>query len=260
VFAVLNAWAGLLALPWGDPAAALACANRLAEQRQEPAAAWLYEQVAAASRPARAAFWMNLGKLQERAGNDLAALYAYRMVPEYTDLPSAEWWWNLQAVRQRQAPPAGASMPLLGSLRLRLTAWALGSVWPFLILFVMVGTVALPAFILREALPARLQAWPMRLMLAFGLLLIGWSLLMIVGAPAELRARAGAWLIVKQAVPLRAGNGVSYPALRRAGEPEVLRPGTEGWLTARRPNGWLRIELDDGRAGWLPASAVVPGP
>ncbi len=244
----------LTALMWNSPAE-LAEAQRLADARQERAAIATYERIAAAEAPRTPAFWLNLGKLNERAGDDLAALRAYRMVPHCTDLPSAEWWLNLQAVRRKLAG-ADSEAPPLKRLRTVLAPWALRSVTPAAILFSVFLVFAGPLALAMDIGPPR---WRPRAQLAFlaaAFGLLGCLLLWILALPPELDHLDRPWVIVKPPTPPREGNGASYPAAA----PEPVRPGAEGRLTARRPNGWLRVELDDGRTGWLPEAAVLVGP
>ena len=260
MFLMLSAILELVALPYAQPVAALRLAHQLADQRHDLAAVWLYEQVAAARRPRTADFWMNLGKLHERTGNDLAALFAYRMTPTFAEFPPAGWQENLQTVRQALGQPSPEALPLFRRLQSALAPWARMGAWGLVISLVVGVSIVGPLFIFRQALPMRFREWPTRLIVAGFPLFVGFCLLMALSETVEVRQRARAWIIVKEPALLREGNGASYSAVRSDGKNGELRRGSEGWLLARRPNGWLRVELDDGRTGWLPEASVLLGP
>jgi len=60
-------------------------------------------------------------------------------------------------------------------------------------------------------------------------------------------------VVISREVPLRKGNGLSYPS--REGS-AALRPGVEASLLFRRGD-WLQIELSGGEVGWVPADAAL---
>jgi tetratricopeptide (TPR) repeat protein len=75
----------------------------------------------------------------------------------------------------------------------------------------------------------------------------------VIADAARARA-ANEAVLVADGVALRKGNGEGYDQAYA----ETLGPGVECRLLEQRP-GWLRVELPDGRSGWIRADqAVVP--
>ena len=108
--------------------------------------------------------------------------------------------------------------------------------------------IALMAGALRPILRAH-AAWRA----AVGTLLAGWAVFggTVIADDALAAARPRA-VLVEHGVVLRKGNGDGFePAFV-----ETLGPGVECLVTERRP-GWLRVQLPDGRSGWLRASQAV---
>ncbi len=77
--------------------------------------------------------------------------------------------------------------------------------------------------------------------------------LLLAATVFEARLHRHPVVVISREVPLRKGNGPSYPA--REGS-AVLRPGVEAGLLFRR-DGWLQIELSGGEVGWVPAAAAL---
>jgi tetratricopeptide (TPR) repeat protein len=67
-------------------------------------------------------------------------------------------------------------------------------------------------------------------------------------------------VVSQDAVPLRQGNGTSYPPVLDAGVPIKLNRGVELRLLHERPNGWFRVALADGRTGWVKQDQVLTAP
>jgi hypothetical protein len=108
--------------------------------------------------------------------------------------------------------------------------------------------LALAATAMRPALRTH-AAW--RAML--GTLLAGWAVFggTVIADEALAAARPRA-VLVEHGIVLRKGNGDGFePAFV-----ETLGPGVECLVTERRP-GWIRVQLPDGRSGWLRASQAV---
>lgn len=247
---------GLLAFPETDPSAALRLAERAAATGRMDAALWLYETVAFRQAPRAPAFWLNLGRLRERSGDAVGALQAYRTLPRLTELPPEGWWENLQGVRRRLAEAEGQETPPLSLLRDAGAAWALRALWPFLAAAFAAALALLPLFLLTVFGPPALRPWACRLFIALVLAILGGALLLTCALPRELTDRNQMWIIVRRPADLREGNGASYAAASA----RAASAGAEGRLLARRPNGWVRVELDDGRTGWLPEAAILLAP
>lgn len=63
--------------------------------------------------------------------------------------------------------------------------------------------------------------------------------------------------VIKQpGVPLRQGNGLSYPAQTKQGQPIELAAGVEAEYLTQRENGWVQVQMQDGTLGWVPLDAV----
>ncbi|MFT3881252.1 MAG: SH3 domain-containing protein [Gemmatales bacterium] len=83
-----------------------------------------------------------------------------------------------------------------------------------------------------------------------------WFLLLWTALLPVQPTSAPAAVIKLQGVPLREGNGLTYQETRRGSTRLTLAAGVEADLLAEAQNGWVKIELADGTAGWVPTDAV----
>ena len=125
-------------------------------------------------------------------------------------------------------------------LRLDAKAWTAGGAW-------LLGWLSLTLVVLARRPPRPLRA--------AGLGLLAVAVLVGISAVVEVRELndPAAAVVVAPEVPLRSGDGASYPA--RYENP--LHAGAEVHVT-RRTAGWVEIRLRDGKGGWLPDTSVEP--
>jgi hypothetical protein len=64
-------------------------------------------------------------------------------------------------------------------------------------------------------------------------------------------------VVTRNGVTLREGNGTSYPPHERNGLPIVLNAGVEVRVLSERPNGWAKVQLDNGETGWVPRGELL---
>jgi hypothetical protein len=138
-------------------------------------------------------------------------------------------------------PPADDRPPWLPRVGL--------SGWSFVLLL---GGYAVSCVLLTRWLMLRRGRLLTYSLTGFGLT-AGVAALLIAATWFEARLHRHPLVVISREVPLRKGNGPSYPA--REGS-AVLRPGVEAWLLFRR-DGWLQIELSSGEVGWVPAAVVL---
>lgn len=241
----------LLLAPWDE----LRAAETLARKGRPHEAVVVYRRLAAhPDLQGSSAFWLNFGHLQVFAGEDAGAIDSYRRSLRRGGTAAALAWQALQEARRRHATAsvaperasvfeAVAVLMLKHQERLRLGLMVLFAVF-------VSGLVFSPA--LPEAW--RVAARGMLCLLAV-CLATGWVLL--VGfTPPEFRDGRGTWVVVREPVLARQGNGLSYPAAGKA----PLAVGTEGWLRAARGNGWVQVEWPGGNLAWVPQNSILLGP
>ncbi len=233
---------------WGligsePPPALLIVAAKLFEEGRYAGAADIYDRFAAAG-VHNGRFFLNQGNAHFLAGHLSEAILAYcraeRLVPNDPQLQA-----NLADARGRVLdPPATPGcwpewLPCLSrplQARLGLACHGLG--WLALIAWVWRRR--------RAAVQLGLACW-----LLGGLL--GGNL-----ARLERRdARQPLAVVAADGVTLRKGNGDSYAAHEIHMIPLRLNRGVEARVLGARPNGWLQIELADGRVGWAPRHQLL---
>lgn len=95
------------------------------------------------------------------------------------------------------------------------------------------------------------RSWKSALCISAAWMLLLGSLLYAVHPP-----NSPAAIIKVHGIILRAGNGLSYPAITSGDMPLILAAGVEAEFLVQRNNGWVQIQLRDSTRGWVPLDAV----
>jgi len=123
------------------------------------------------------------------------------------------------------------------------------SAWSFVLLL---GVYAVSCVLLTRWLMVRRERLLIYSLAGFALSAVAAGLL-LAGNVFEAKLHRHPVVLISREVPLRKGNGLSYPA--REGS-ALLRPGVEAGLLFRRGD-WLQIELSGGEVGWVPTAAAL---
>ena len=171
----------------------------------------------------------NLGNAAYLAGRLPDAIDAYRRAaeldPEFPNLRE-----NLALARREVRLPAGSKLPPAKQGERWDVIWIRGGGHALFAVACFLGFVGW----------RRSSRWP--LLLGGGCLVAA-----ILLGMASLNRREPAGFVVREAVPLRVGNGVDYPV---HSEVPLLPAGLEVRVVHRRGN-WIRVECEGGVQGWI---------
>jgi hypothetical protein len=188
-------------------------------------------------------FYLNQGNAHWLAGHPGAAILAYRRAEQL--LPNDPWLFiNLQEARSDIADAQLSLYP-------HATWWRRTLRFPGS--FALLGNcLACLVFLVGWSR----QVWTRSMVIV---MILGWGsgALWLTEKVLEERDASQMWAVVlAPTVPLRQGNGLSYPAQEWQGQPITLHSGVEMKVLLRRSNGWLWVELAGGLRGWIPETMV----
>jgi tetratricopeptide (TPR) repeat protein len=233
----------LLAASHDDKAGSLAAAERLFECGKYAEAAALYDRYAQ-SGPEAAPFYRNQGNLHFLAGHLPQAILAFRRFVRLTTI-NGDVYTNWRDARKMSRTEPGATA-WGGRLGLSLWLWPLWLKTALAALVWLIGTA-----VMFLGLRTRL------LWLALGSIVLGWSLSVAIYFQEKGVDQHPFAVVAEDEVTLRQGNGLSFPPTRANGKQVVLHSGTEARIRCERPNGWVQLELPDGRIGWVHRQQVL---
>lgn len=228
----------------GTSSEALAEAARLFEAGDYAASAATYDAIAQQG-PANGQFYLSQGNAHFLAGHLPEAILAYRRAERY--IPNdARLRANLADARARVADPPAKPASVWPAWLPRLSRPL--QLWLAVVGYVL-GWIFLTVWLWRR------ERWSW---LAGGILIVAAMALgthLMVLNSAE--ARFPLAVIALDGVPLRKGNGESYPAYEINRVEVRLNRGVEARVRGQRKNDWLQLELPNGLVGWAPSEAVL---
>lgn len=229
-------------LPATEPLETLRTAEQRFEAGDYRGAAALYDQLASAGVGSRT-FYDNQGKLHFLAGNRPQAIRAYRRATRWGG--TADELTNLRDALAQAGDEAGR------------TAWGTGIRQP-LWMYPLGIKVAVALAIWTMMTSLSLRIWrPNYLRALGGGVVVGWLLALLLYVDQRDIAQHPYLVVAADDVPLRQGNGYTYPVRVAAGKEIRLHAGAEGRFHGERANGWVQIELPDGLVGWVERQQVL---
>jgi hypothetical protein len=232
----------LALLPATEPLETLQLAEERYEAGDYRSAAAFYDQLAGAG--ARSAkFYQNQANLNFLAGNLPQALLAYRRATRNGG--TSDELANLRDALAQAGNEAGR------------TAWGVGFRRPLWMYPLGAKTAAALVVWVISTWLFLLLSRPYYLRALGGGLLVGWLLAFLLYVDQIDIARHPYVVVAAEDVPIRQGNGHTYPVRVATGKEVRLHGGTEGRLRGERSNGWVQIELPDGQRGWVERRQVL---
>lgn len=196
---------------------------------------------ARASTERSGAFYFNQGNAHLLAGYPASAILAYRRA-ELLMPANAVLQENLAEARGRITGAEFSLYPLA-------PWWGLGWLPSGLVLLLNASVCGVCLWCGWH------RRWPP---VGLSFILGGWLVIAVWGGSRVLEdyQRQQAWVVLVKDVPLRQGNGTTYPVQEYQGKPLLLHAGVEGRVVIRRDNGWVLLELADNIRGWVPEQVV----
>ncbi len=221
----------------------LAAAEQLFLAGKYAEAAAIYDRCAA-SGPQSAAFYRNQGNLHLLAGNPPRAILAFRQFVRLTTIHT-DVYTNWREARSLAGAEPGQTA---WSGRLGLSFW----LYP---LWMKTALAAVVWFLGTTTMYLAMRSRPR--WFAIGGLDLGWSLAVALFFHERDVDQHPFLVVAQDNVVMRQGNGLSFPPLRANGKDVTLHSGTEARKRGERPNGWVQLELPDGRIGWVHRQQVL---
>ncbi len=237
-----------------EPTAWLHWADQAYRRGHTARALALYDALLQCQPPTAGNFYQNLGHLHAQRGEWPQAILAYQTARQRSTRCQAELASSLLWARFQVDPEARDSINMY---RIALTlAWLQEQAW-FRISIASWGILLAIGTVLSQRGRAVVFRWTLVLAIPYVLLSVGmvWLHGFIDPWPSSLVQQQVAVVRVEGAL-LRQGNGFSYPAWQKGGQPLRLYAGQEVRIVAVKSNDWLLIQLVDGQRGWLPPAAL----
>ncbi len=228
-------------IPLGEILAAL---RRAEQQDDAESAVKLFEELSSRG-VANGRFYLCQGNAYLRAGRLADAIVAYRRA-EYWLTRNPHLHSNLLQAREMVLEPRSPVREPTLPVWFRLSA---SEVRILALLFWVVGWSLAGAGTVRHQWGWTIAAPVILVLSGVGATAARWQ-----EYDRSLRPEA---VVSRNGVTFREGNGMSYPARERNGLPIVLNAGVEVRVLAERPNGWAKVQLDNGDTGWVPRSELL---